>query len=78
MSNDTNARGTTLFGGLTYAEAVTRVLADIGTRHILRDRIREDQELDPVDCAADAEILLALNELRLSELLGQASAHEVH
>jgi hypothetical protein len=78
MSNDTTSRGTSLFPGLSYAEAVARVLADIATRYSLRDRIREDLARDPVDCVADADILLALNELRMNETLARARAHEVH
>lgn len=77
ISNPEYARSATLFPGLNYAEAVARVMADSAMRYRLRARIRKDQ-LDPVDCAADAEILLALNALRLIELLEQACAHDVH
>lgn len=66
------------FPGLTYTEAVARVLADGATRYKLRDRILEDRERDPVDSAADAEVLLALNELRLNEALAHARVREVH
>ena len=60
--------------GPTYAEAVARVLADGSTSYKLRDRILEDQERDPADNAADAAVLLALNELRLNETLAHTRA----
>lgn len=78
MSTDTVLTGSPLFPDLTYAEAVASVLADAATRYSLCDRIRADQERDPVDCVSDAEVLLALNARRLDELLGQARAREVH
>ena len=78
MSQDTVSTRSSLFPDLTYAEAVASVLADAATRYSLRDRIRADQDRDPVDCVSDAQVLLALNARRLDELLGQAPAREVH
>lgn len=67
MSDNYSPCGALLFPGLTYADALRRVLDDGATRYTLRDRIRADQERDPVDCVTDAEVLLALNQLRLRE-----------
>jgi hypothetical protein len=78
MSTARASRGAMSFPGLTYTEAVARVLADGATRYKLRDRILEDQERDPVDSAGDAEVLLALNELRLNDALAHARVREVH
>jgi hypothetical protein len=71
MSIKSASQGDSLFHGSIYAEAVARVLADGATRYKLRDRILEDQQRDPVDSTADAEVLLALNNLRLNEALKQ-------
>lgn len=58
------------FDGLSHAQAVAQVLADPAARYLLRARIQEDQTRDPVDCTADAELLLALHQLRCQEMLG--------
>jgi hypothetical protein len=72
MAQERPALSALLFPGMTHAQALERVLADPGTRYAVRERIREDQARDPVDSVADAEVLLALHELRLQEALGAA------
>ncbi len=51
--------------GLTYDQALRLVVADPSTRRRLRQRILEDVERDPVHSLNDAEILCALQKLRL-------------
>lgn len=60
------------FAGLTYGEALRRVIADPATRHTLRQRTLEDAERDPVDSLNDAEVLCAVQTLRLEAVLSAA------
>lgn len=57
------------FAGLSYGEALQRVIADPATRCTLRQRILEDAERDPVDSLNDAEVLCAVQTLRLQAAL---------
>lgn len=69
MSRERPAISALLFPGLNYTQALARVLADPGTRYAVRQRLAEDVERDPVDSVADAEVLLALLELRLQAVV---------
>jgi len=61
------------FAGLTYDEALRLVIADPSTRCSLRQRILEDAERDPVDSLNDAEVLCAMQKLRLDAVLSAAT-----
>ena len=58
--------------GLTYDEAVQRVISDPSTPYKLRQRILEDAQRDPVDSLNDAEVLCALQKLRLDAVMSAA------
>lgn len=70
MTEERSALCAQFFPGMSYAQAVQQVLADPATRYTVRERIREDAARDPVDSVSDALVLLALQELRLQEVLG--------
>lgn len=57
---------------LSYDEAVQRVISDPATPYKLRQRILEDAERDPVDSLNDAEVLCALQKLRLDAVMAAA------
>lgn len=65
METDTNDP----FAGLTYKEALARLVSDPGAHYALKQRVLEDQERDPVDSLNDAEVLCAVQRLRLDDLL---------
>jgi len=62
------------FEGLTYDEALRLVVSDPATRYSLRQRILEDAARDPVDSLNDAEVLCAMQKLRLDAVLSSAAA----
>lgn len=59
--------------GWTYDQAMRLVVADPSTPRRLRQRILEDVERDPVHSLNDAEVLCALQKLRLDVVRAASS-----